>query len=36
MVVDQTFEGGAWFNGRKGQNMGGPQFLKEVLDIKTC
>jgi hypothetical protein len=27
MVVDQTFEGGAWFRGKKG--------LKEVLNINT-
>jgi hypothetical protein len=35
MVVDETFEGSAWFNGRKRPNLEGFQLLKEVIDIKT-
>jgi hypothetical protein len=35
MVVDQTFERGAWLSGKKRLNLGGFQLLKEVLDIKT-
>jgi hypothetical protein len=35
MVVHQTFERDAWFSGKKGQNLGGFQLLKEVFDIKT-
>jgi hypothetical protein len=35
MVVDQTFEGGAWLSGRKRLNLGSFQFFKEVLNIKT-
>jgi hypothetical protein len=35
MVVDQTFEGGAWLSGRKRPNLGGLQLLKKVLNIKT-
>jgi hypothetical protein len=35
MVIDQGFEGGAWFGGRKRPNQGGLQFLQEVLNIKT-
>jgi hypothetical protein len=35
MVIDQTFEGGAWLDGRKRPNLGGLQLLQGVLDIKT-
>jgi hypothetical protein len=35
MVVDKTFERGAWLSGNKRPNMGGLQLLKEVLDVNT-
>jgi hypothetical protein len=34
MVIDQTFEEGAWFGGKKKSNLGGFQLL-QVLNIKT-
>jgi len=35
MVIDQTFEGSTWLNGKKRPNMRGLQLLKEIFDIKT-
>jgi len=35
MVVDQTFERGAWLGGKKRPNLRSFQLLKEIYDIKT-
>jgi hypothetical protein len=34
MVVDQTFEGGAWLGGKKRSNLGGLRLLKEIINVK--